>query len=74
MQNFLKQSDISSGIGHTTSYERFECGDRVHHMVFGDGTILSAKEMGADIIYEIAFENVGTKKLMATFAKLTKAK
>ena len=31
------------------------------------------KEMGADILYEIAFDKVGTKKLMATYAKLKKA-
>ena len=28
--------------------------------------------MGADTLYEVAFDTVGTKKLMATFAKLTK--
>jgi len=26
--------------------------------------------MGSDTLLEIAFDNVGTKKLMATFAKL----
>jgi hypothetical protein len=26
--------------------------------------------MGADILYEVTFERVGTKKLMATYAKL----
>ena len=31
------------------------------------------KKMGADIWYEIAFDKVGTKNLMATYAKLTKA-
>ena len=41
-------------------------------MAFGEGTVLSAKAMGADILYEIAFDKVGTKKLMATYAKLTK--
>jgi DNA helicase-2/ATP-dependent DNA helicase PcrA len=40
--------------------------------MFGEGTLISAKKMGADILYEIAFDNVGTKKLMATYAKLTK--
>jgi len=28
--------------------------------------------MGADLLYEIAFDSVGTKKLMATYAKLKK--
>ena len=51
---------------------RFSAGDRVRHLNFGEGEILSVKPMGADILYEIAFEKVGTKKLMATYAKLTK--
>ena len=40
--------------------------------MFGEGLILSANKMGADTLYEVAFDTVGTKKLMATFAKLTK--
>ncbi len=47
-------------------------GDRVSHRTFGEGEILSAKKVGADMLYEIVFDNVGTKKLMASFAKLTK--
>ena len=47
-------------------------GDIVSHMMFGRGEILSVKPMGADTLYEIAFDKVGTKKLMATYAKLKK--
>ncbi len=47
-------------------------GDRVRHASFGEGEILSVRPMGADVLYEIAFERVGTKKLMATYAKLQK--
>lgn len=47
-------------------------GDRVSHPVFGPGEILSAKKMGTDILYEVVFERVGTKKLMGKFAKLRK--
>ena len=60
-------SPISKG-----SVERFSEGDRVSHITFGVGEILSVKSMGADVLYEIAFEKVGTKKLMATYAKLKK--
>ena len=52
--------------------EAFAPGDRVRHMNFGDGEILSVKPMGADTLYEIVFDRVGTKKLMATYARLTK--
>jgi DNA helicase-2/ATP-dependent DNA helicase PcrA len=51
---------------------QFKPGDRVKHMTFGTGEIISAKPMGADVLYEIIFDRVGTKKLMATYAKLTK--
>ena len=47
-------------------------GDRVRHMTFGEGEILSVKNMGADVLYEVMFDKVGTKKLMATYAKLKK--
>ena len=50
----------------------FSAGDRVKHMAFGEGEIISVKPMGADTLYEIVFDRVGTKKLMATYAKLTK--
>ena len=50
----------------------FSEGDRVSHMTFGGGEILSVKPMGADTLYEIAFDKVGTKKLMASYAKLKK--
>ena len=53
---------------------RFPVGTEVVHAVFGAGTIISAKDMGGDVLYEIAFENGSTKKLMATFAKLEKKK
>jgi len=42
----------------------------VRHNVFGGGMVMSAMEMGGDTIYEVAFDRVGTKKLMASFAKL----
>lgn len=62
-------SEIGS-VGKTTGYERFAPGDKVRHMTFGEGVVLTVTEMGADILYEIVFDKVGTKKLMATYAKL----
>ncbi len=47
-------------------------GDRVRHRIFGDGEVLSVRNMGADILYEIAFDTAGTKKLMGSYAKLSK--
>ncbi len=50
----------------------FKVGDSVEHKTFGKGLIVSAKAMGGDMLLEIAFENCGTKKVMAKMAKLTK--
>ncbi len=48
-------------------------GMRVRHKTFGEGMVLSITPMGNDTLIEVAFDNVGTKKLMSNFAKLTKA-
>ena len=50
----------------------FKEGDIVTHMTFGRGEILSVRPMGADTLYEVAFDKAGTKKLMATYARLKK--
>ena len=55
-----------------TPKEKFSPGDRVKHITFGEGEILSVKPMGADVLYEVMFETVGTKKLMGTYAKMTR--
>ena len=52
--------------------ESFDKGDRVRHTTFGAGTVLSVRSMGGDVLYEIEFDKVGTKKLMASFARLKK--
>lgn len=54
------------------SNEEYNIGERVKHNIFGEGTILSIKKMSSDAMLEIAFEKVGTKKIMANFAKLQK--
>lgn len=51
----------------------FSEGDRVSHITFGTGEVLSVTPMGTDILYEIRFDRVGTKKLMASYARLRKA-
>ena len=51
---------------------RFEAGTRVRHDMFGEGTVVSSRDMGGDVLYEVKFDNGQVKKLMATFAKLKK--
>jgi len=60
------------GVAAKKTVVALNTGDRVSHITFGQGTVLSAKPMGADILYEIAFDNAGTKKLMGTYAKMKK--
>ena len=43
-------------------------GDMVQHKAFGKGMVLSVLKMGGDAMLEIAFDQVGTKKLMAKTA------
>lgn len=69
----LKDSTELKNVGKTQGFETFVEGDRVKHMTFGEGVILSAKPMGADTMYEINFDLHGKKRLMATYAKLTRA-
>ncbi|MEG2455557.1 MAG: 3'-5' exonuclease [Oscillospiraceae bacterium] len=42
----------------------FAKGDMVIHKAFGRGMVLSIQKMGGDALIEIAFDNVGTKRLM----------
>ena len=39
-------------------------GDQIHHKTFGDGMVISITPMGGDALLEVAFDRVGTKKLM----------
>ena len=52
--------------------EKIATGSRVLHAMFGEGTVLSARDMGGDVLYEVSFDNGQVKKLMATYAKLKK--
>ena len=61
----------SRSVGAKTS-ETYTAGERVSHNIFGEGPIVSVKPMANDSMLEIAFEKVGTKKIMANYAKLKK--
>ena len=52
----------------------FKAGDMVRHKAFGRGMIVSMTPMGGDHLVEIAFDGVGTKRLMlrAASAHMTK--
>ena len=59
----------SSVINNTkTNYLELNQGDMVKHAAFGRGMVLSVMKMGGDALLEIAFDDIGTKKLMAKTA------
>ena len=73
---FTSKPALASQVGKTKNVETLTAGDRVSHGMFGKGfgkgTVVSVREMGADVLYEIDFDEHGRKRLMATSAKLTK--
>lgn len=52
--------------------KEFHVGERVRHAVFGDGTVLSITQMANDAMLEVGFDQVGTKRLMASHPKIKK--
>ncbi len=74
---FLRPTEILSGQKSRAGaagygIEKLPAGTRVSHAMFGEGRIVSARDMGGDVLYEVAFDSGQNKKLMATFAKLKK--
>ena len=63
------------GLSNSTpkSTDKFIVGEQVIHRVFGKGMIVSLKPMGNDVLMEIAFEKVGTKKIMQNMGAVKKA-
>lgn len=68
---------VNRGYGFNSSASKnttdFIVGEQVVHRVFGTGMIVSLKPMGNDVLMEIAFEKVGTKKIMANMGVVKKA-
>ena len=50
----------------------FQVGDRVRHVKFGLGTVAEIKEQPADYQVTVDFDEAGTKKMYALYAKLEK--
>ena len=51
-----------------STYLELNKGDMVQHSAFGRGMVLSVMKMSGDALLEIAFDQIGTKKLMAKTA------
>ena len=63
-----KPNPVVYSVPEKTTYLELNKGDMVHHTAFGRGMVLSVMKMGGDALLEIAFDEIGTKKLMAKTA------
>ena len=67
-----KKQDYQSAYSYASkpaaAYLDLRKGDMVQHTAFGKGMVLSVMKMGGDALLEIAFDQIGTKKLMAKTA------
>ena len=74
VRSAIHEQARKSGFGAVTSsqkaaaYLELNKGDMVQHTAFGRGMVLSVMKMGGDALLEIAFDEIGTKKLMAKTA------
>ncbi len=66
---FFRYAEKNSGSVPDLS---FTAGDRVKSFIHGEGTVLTVTPMGGDVLLEIAFDRVGTKKIMAKYARIRK--
>ncbi len=68
-QNFVKRAIPTASVTMAQStYLELNKGDMVQHTAFGRGMVLSVMKMGGDALLEIAFDQIGTRKLMAKSA------
>ena len=58
----------TSAASTKSTYLELNKGDMVMHTAFGKGMVLSVMKMSGDALLEIAFDDIGTKKLMAKTA------
>ncbi len=56
----------------STSRTGLKAGDRVRHSQFGEGTVIGLKTTRDDTEATVAFADIGVKKLLLSFARLTK--
>jgi DNA helicase-2/ATP-dependent DNA helicase PcrA len=56
----------------STEIPEFKAGDRVRHARFGEGMVVSYTTIKNDAEAVVAFNGIGVKKLLMSFAKLEK--
>ena len=64
-------STVKPAAGDGKDLSAFRAGVKVRHPKFGEGTIVSARGVGSNMILDIAFDGLGIKQLSASLAPLT---
>jgi len=71
-QNTATRWDAPRPAPSPTGDATFRAGDRVSHPKFGDGAVVSVRDLGDDQEVTVAFVGAGVKKLMASLARIEK--
>lgn len=71
-KELVKQRQQTANRAKVAVTVNYQPGERVNHNIFGDGVIVSVRQMAGDAMLEVNFDKVGQKKLMANYAKITK--
>ncbi len=72
MKPYATATAQSFGDSLRLSTLNYEVGDRVRHIKFGEGIVTAIVSGGRDFEVTVDFDEVGTKKMFASFAKLQK--
>lgn len=67
-RSYSRETAKFTAPAENASIPDFRKGDMVMHTAFGKGMVLSVLKMSGDALLEIAFDQIGTKKLMAKAA------
>jgi len=60
-------ASVEAGEKSNEAVPMYKKGDMVEHTNFGEGLVIDVVNMVGDVLYEIAFDKVGTKKMMGTY-------
>ena len=69
-EQYRKAETTSIGKSGSAAVLELNKGDMVMHAAFGRGLVISVMKMGGDALLEIAFDDIGTKRLMAKTASV----
>ncbi|MBQ9347637.1 MAG: ATP-binding domain-containing protein, partial [Oscillibacter sp.] len=68
IENAPQSGGTAAGSEKSVVTAQFAAGDRVEHTAFGPGTVKKLTPMAGDVMAEVEFDGVGTKKLMLNYA------